>query len=70
MSKSDQNKDGHLDFVEFVQYVMEHEKQLKLVFKHIDHNQDGHLDVHEILASLRKLGVSVSEEEADKLMKR
>ncbi|XP_071802790.1 mitochondrial adenyl nucleotide antiporter SLC25A24-B-like isoform X2 [Asterias amurensis] len=69
MSKSDQNKDGHLDFVEFVQYVTEHEKQLKLVFKHIDHNQDGHLDVHEILASLRKLGVSVSEEEADKLMK-
>ncbi|XP_038063947.1 calcium-binding mitochondrial carrier protein SCaMC-2-like isoform X2 [Patiria miniata] len=69
MSKSDRNKDGHLDFAEFVQYVTEHEKQLKLVFKHIDHNQDGHLDVHEILESLRKLGVSVSEEEADRLMK-
>ncbi|XP_022085201.1 calcium-binding mitochondrial carrier protein SCaMC-2-like isoform X2 [Acanthaster planci] len=69
MSKSDQNKDGHVDFAEFLQYVTEHEKQLKLVFKHIDHNQDGHLDVHEILASLRKLGVSVSEDEADRLMK-
>ena len=27
MSKSDQNQDGHVDFAEFVQYVMEHEKQ-------------------------------------------
>ncbi|XP_071488756.1 calcium-binding mitochondrial carrier protein SCaMC-2-like [Diadema antillarum] len=69
MSKSDQNQDGHLDFAEFVQYVIEHEKQLRLVFKKIDHNQDGALDVHEILLSLKKLGVNVSKDEADKLLK-
>lgn len=70
MFKSDQNRDGHLDFAEFVQYVMEHEKQLHLVFKKIDHNQDGAIDVDEILASLKKLGVNVSKDEADKLLKR
>ena len=70
MSKSDQNQDGHVDFAEFVQYVMEHEKQLRLVFKKIDHNQDGAIDVHEILESLKKLGVNISKDEADKLLKR
>ncbi|XP_063966605.1 mitochondrial adenyl nucleotide antiporter SLC25A24-B-like isoform X1 [Lytechinus pictus] len=70
MSKSDQNQDGLLDFSEFVRYVTEHEKQLHLVFKSVDHNQDGAIDVDEILLSLKKLGVSVSKEEADKLLKR
>eukprot|EP00057_Strongylocentrotus_purpuratus_P025297 XP_011679771.1 PREDICTED: calcium-binding mitochondrial carrier protein SCaMC-2 isoform X1 [Strongylocentrotus purpuratus] len=70
MSKSDQNKDGHLDFSEFVRYVTEHEKQLHIVFKSVDHNQDGAIDVDEILLSLKKLGVSVSKEEADRLLKR
>lgn len=69
MSKSDQNKDGHLDFSEFVRYVTEHEKQLHIVFKSVDHNQDGAIDVDEILLSLKKLGVSVSKEEADRLLK-
>ena len=70
LSKGDQNKDGHLDFGEFVRYVSEHEKQLKLVFKDIDQNEDGKLDVNEIWASLQKLGVNVTREEADKLLKR
>ncbi|XP_072015701.1 calcium-binding mitochondrial carrier protein SCaMC-2-like [Amphiura filiformis] len=69
LSKSDQNKDGHVDFGEFVKYAIEHEKQLKLVFTHIDKNEDGLLDVQEILVSLQKLGVNVSREDADKLLK-
>ncbi|XP_071821145.1 calcium-binding mitochondrial carrier protein SCaMC-2-like isoform X2 [Apostichopus japonicus] len=68
MKKSDQNEDGHVDFAEFVQYVLEHEKKLKLVFKNIDRNKDGHLDVHEILTSLENLGVKVTKGEADKLL--
>lgn len=70
MKKSDQNEDGHVDFAEFVQYVLEHEKKLKLVFKNIDRNKDGHLDVHEILTSLENLGVKVTKGEADKLLQR
>ena len=70
MSKSDQNQDGHLDFKEFVKYVIEHEKKLKLVFKNIDQNEDGALDMDEILVALQKLGVNVNQEEADKLLKR
>ena len=30
IDKYDLDKDGHIDFKEFVQYVVEHEKQLKL----------------------------------------
>lgn len=68
MTKTDQNQDGHVDFAEFVQYVLEHEKKLKLVFKNIDSNEDGHLDVNEILASLEDLGFKVTKDEADKLL--
>ena len=37
----DLKKDGHIDFSEFVQYVTEHERQLKISFKELDKNNDG-----------------------------
>ncbi|XP_074653824.1 calcium-binding mitochondrial carrier protein SCaMC-2-like isoform X3 [Tubulanus polymorphus] len=70
VTKSDLNKDGHLDFGEFVHYVLQHEKQLKLVFSNLDINKDGHLDPHEIMQSLRKLGIRIDLSEAEKLMKK
>ena len=37
----DSDKSGHITFTEFVTYMLEHEKQLKLSFQQLDHNNDG-----------------------------
>lgn len=39
--KHDKDKDGLIDFSEFVKYVTDHEKKLRLYFKKIDTNDDG-----------------------------
>ena len=41
IERSDQNQSGDLTLAEFVHYVIEHEKKLKLVFSSLDHNKDG-----------------------------
>ena len=37
----DKNKDGSIDFREFLNYCVEHEKKLRLVFQAMDTNKDG-----------------------------
>ena len=37
----DRNEDGMIDFGEFVAYIAEHEKKLKLAFKTLDIKKDG-----------------------------
>lgn len=44
IESSDLTRDGVVDFQEFAQYVLEHERNLKLVFNKIDENADGHID--------------------------
>lgn len=39
--KHDKDKDGLIDFGEFVKYVRDHESKLRLYFKNIDINDDG-----------------------------
>jgi len=41
MDKYDQDKDGHINLKEFVYYLSEHEKALRLSFDSLDHNKDG-----------------------------
>ena len=41
MDKYDRNKDGHIYFTDFVYYLSEHEKALRLSFDSLDHNKDG-----------------------------
>ncbi|XP_068429510.1 calcium-binding mitochondrial carrier protein SCaMC-2-B isoform X2 [Clinocottus analis] len=65
----DKDLDGQLDFGEFVHYLKDHEKKLRLVFKSLDKKNDGRIDSQEIMQSLRDLGVSISEEQAEKIMK-
>lgn len=37
----DKDLDGQLDFEEFVHYLRDHEKKLRLVFKRLDRKNDG-----------------------------
>ena len=41
MQKADQNENLEMDFAEFVQYMTQHEKKLRLAFSHLDRNKDG-----------------------------
>ncbi|XP_043095805.1 calcium-binding mitochondrial carrier protein SCaMC-2-B isoform X6 [Puntigrus tetrazona] len=66
----DKDLDGQLDFEEFVHYLRDHEKKLRLVFKSLDKKNDGRIDSQEIMQSLRDLGVHISEEQAEKILKR
>ncbi|XP_071219068.1 calcium-binding mitochondrial carrier protein SCaMC-2-like isoform X1 [Salvelinus alpinus] len=65
----DKDLDGQLDFEEFVHYLRDHEKKLRLVFKSLDKKNDGRIDKQEIMQSLRDLGVNISEQQAEKILK-
>lgn len=41
LERSDHDQDGHLNFADFLRYVTEHEKHLRLSFHMLDHNKDG-----------------------------
>ncbi len=41
MQKADRDENLEMDFAEFVHYMTQHEKKLKLAFSHLDKNQDG-----------------------------
>lgn len=41
MQAGDKDLDGQLDFEEFVHYLQDHEKKLRLVFKSLDRKNDG-----------------------------
>uniref|UniRef100_A0A3P9LU41 Solute carrier family 25 member 23a n=1 Tax=Oryzias latipes TaxID=8090 RepID=A0A3P9LU41_ORYLA len=63
----DTNQDGVLDFEEFIQYLRNHEKQLKVMFHHLDRNNDQ-IDAAEIQDCLRSIGVNISLEEATRIL--
>uniref|UniRef100_A0A1A8L4L0 Solute carrier family 25 member 25 n=2 Tax=Nothobranchius TaxID=28779 RepID=A0A1A8L4L0_9TELE len=65
----DKDLDGQLDFEEFVHYLRDHEKKLRLVFKSLDKKNDGQIDSQEIMQSLRDLGINISEEQAEEILK-
>ncbi|XP_051021604.1 calcium-binding mitochondrial carrier protein SCaMC-1 isoform X1 [Acomys russatus] len=60
----DVNKDGKLDFEEFMKYLKDHEKKMKLAFKSLDKNNDGKIEPSEIVQSLQMLGLQISEKQA------
>nr|XP_021532478.1 LOW QUALITY PROTEIN: calcium-binding mitochondrial carrier protein SCaMC-3 [Aotus nancymaae] len=67
-SEGDADPDGGLDLEEFSHYLQEREQRLLLMFHSLDRNQDGHIDVSEIQQSFRALGISISLEQAEKIL--
>uniref|UniRef100_G3UHS3 Solute carrier family 25 member 23 n=1 Tax=Loxodonta africana TaxID=9785 RepID=G3UHS3_LOXAF len=66
--EADADPDGGLDLEEFTRYLQERERRLLLMFHSLDRNQDGHIDVSEIQQSFRALGISISLEQAEKIL--
>ncbi|KAK7867010.1 hypothetical protein R5R35_006873 [Gryllus longicercus] len=70
LEQSDQNKSGDISLAEFIHYVREHEKQLRLQFSSLDKNKDGKIDVDELIKAFKDLGVDIDKKEATNLLLR
>lgn len=69
MKTEEKALDGQLDFEEFVHYLQDHEKDLKLVFKSLDKKNAGQVNASDIVNSLRDLGVHISQQQVEKVLK-
>lgn len=69
VAAGDTNKDGQLDFGEFMKYLEEHEKKMKIAFTSLDKNEDGKIEPSEILNSLKALGIKISLDHAETILK-
>ncbi|KAK0180668.1 hypothetical protein PV327_003028 [Microctonus hyperodae] len=71
LAQSDSTKSGDISLAEFLHYVVEHEKKLRLQFSHLDKNNDGKIDLEELISSFNKdLGIKIDRAEATKLLQR
>ncbi|XP_050602380.1 calcium-binding mitochondrial carrier protein SCaMC-1-like isoform X2 [Macaca thibetana thibetana] len=64
----DTNDDLVLDFGEFMRYLQDHEKKMRLAFNSLDKNNDGVIDASEIIAALKSLGMHISEVQAKTIL--
>uniref|UniRef100_A0A4W5R1U2 Solute carrier family 25 member 25a n=1 Tax=Hucho hucho TaxID=62062 RepID=A0A4W5R1U2_9TELE len=65
---ADNDLDGQMVFEEFVHYLQDQEKDLKLVFKNLERRQADKMDSKEIMQSLQDLGVHISHLHAEKVL--
>ncbi|XP_055538928.1 calcium-binding mitochondrial carrier protein SCaMC-2 isoform X4 [Wyeomyia smithii] len=70
LKQSDQTQSGDVGLAEFIHYVREHEKNLRLQFTHLDKNRDGMVDLEELIDAFKDLGIDMDRHEAAKLLKR
>uniref|UniRef100_A0A7N4PUX7 EF-hand domain-containing protein n=3 Tax=Sarcophilus harrisii TaxID=9305 RepID=A0A7N4PUX7_SARHA len=68
LKAGDTDQDDQLDFEEFMQYLKDHEKKMKLAFKSLDRSQDGVIEASEIIQSLKILGVDITQQQAEKIL--
>ncbi|XP_062046099.1 mitochondrial adenyl nucleotide antiporter SLC25A24-like [Lepus europaeus] len=69
LQAGDKNADSGLDFEEFVRYLQDHEKKMKLAFNSLDRNSDGMIEASEVIAAVKSLGIDISEAQANKILK-
>ncbi|XP_058829911.1 mitochondrial adenyl nucleotide antiporter SLC25A25 isoform X4 [Topomyia yanbarensis] len=70
LKQSDQTQSGDVGLAEFIHYVREHEKNLRLQFSNLDKNRDGMVDLEELIVAFKDLGIEMDRHEAAKLLKR
>ncbi|CAD7082846.1 unnamed protein product [Hermetia illucens] len=70
LQQSDKTQSGDVGLAEFIYYVREHEKNLRLQFSHLDKNRDGKVDLEELISAFKDLGIEMDLGEAKKLLQR
>ncbi|CAH1119923.1 unnamed protein product [Phaedon cochleariae] len=68
--KSSKSQTGDLSLADFIYYVREHEKNLRLHFSHLDKNKDGKIDLDELIRAFSDLGIPLERGEATNLLQR
>lgn len=61
---------GDVTLADFLHYVREHEKKLKLHFSDLDTNKDGKIDLEELIKAFHELGIPLEKMEAKNLLQR
>ncbi|MED6237821.1 hypothetical protein ATANTOWER_021180 [Ataeniobius toweri] len=69
LKREEKGADGQLDFDEFVHYLQDYEKDMKLVVKSLNGKNAGRIDPRELMQSLRDLGVHISLQHAETVLK-
>ncbi|CAL8333918.1 unnamed protein product [Arctogadus glacialis] len=64
----EESKSSQLDFEEFVHYLQDYEKDLKLVVKSLDKKHSGGIDASMLKQSLQDLGVHISQQHAQSVL--
>lgn len=70
MKRISKNDKHEIDFPEFIQYVIDHERNLELIFKDLDRNKDGYIDIKEIKNYCNDLGVPISDAKASYIVEK
>ncbi|XP_017784896.1 PREDICTED: calcium-binding mitochondrial carrier protein SCaMC-2 isoform X2 [Nicrophorus vespilloides] len=70
LQQSDTDKSGDISLADFIYYVREHEKKLKLHFSNLDKNKDGKIDLEELIRAFHELGIPLDKSEARNLLQR
>lgn len=68
--KSSNSSEDQFSLADFIIYVREHEKNLRLHFSHLDRNRDGKIDLEELAGAFKDLGIPLDRSEAKKLLQR
>ncbi|KAM9845347.1 solute carrier family 25 member 24, like [Aulostomus maculatus] len=64
----DKDKDGVLDYDEFLSYMMDRERKWKIHFHDLDQNKCGLIDQEDIISLFKELGVAISKQSAKKII--
>lgn len=64
----DKDKDGQLDYTEFLGYMMDRERKWKIHFHDLDKNKCGVIDQEDIISLFKELGVVISKTNAKQII--
>ncbi|CAB1326859.1 unnamed protein product [Coregonus sp. 'balchen'] len=64
----DRNKDGRLDYDEFLSYMRDREKKWRIHFNALDKNECGVIGQEEIIDLFKELGVNISKPNAKRII--